>query len=302
MGRGISLIWTLCKCVVRVGNVGDRFNIPSSILVWLPSSTELGVCWDLVHLVRRPVFGILYQSRMIEDDDCGAVAGIKPKYSEETCSDTTLSTTNPTWPDLVSNLVCRGKPSTNTELRGVLRFWFHGMWGLGKCLPTFRRNLVLPSSGNEVETVCSYTRLVAIYHTTRRQIRMRCSVFAFWFHSGESRRRRRRVGTSVSEPFRLVVRRGGSDPARLTELLSKTWQTPPALIIQQQPIDRWKLLSLRARSALSKGRTCDTGGSEYLHCNPASRKSPLDHPVTGRYKYGDLVLQGWTQGWRFCCV
>jgi hypothetical protein len=38
----------------------------------------------------------------------------KPKYSQKTCPSATLSTTNPTWPDLGSNPVRRGgKPATN---------------------------------------------------------------------------------------------------------------------------------------------------------------------------------------------
>jgi hypothetical protein len=38
----------------------------------------------------------------------------KPKYSEKTCPSATLSTTNPTWPDLGSNPGRRGgKPATN---------------------------------------------------------------------------------------------------------------------------------------------------------------------------------------------
>jgi hypothetical protein len=38
----------------------------------------------------------------------------KPKYSEGTCLSATLSTTNPTWPDLGSNPSRRGgKPATN---------------------------------------------------------------------------------------------------------------------------------------------------------------------------------------------
>jgi hypothetical protein len=38
----------------------------------------------------------------------------KPKYSEKTCPSATLSTTNPTWPDLGSNPDRRGgKPATN---------------------------------------------------------------------------------------------------------------------------------------------------------------------------------------------
>jgi hypothetical protein len=45
--------------------------------------------------------GLLYQPRMIDDDDYGAVGGMrdwqgKPKYSEKTCPSATLSTTNPT--------------------------------------------------------------------------------------------------------------------------------------------------------------------------------------------------------------
>jgi hypothetical protein len=37
-----------------------------------------GVEWDWVHLVRRPLIGLLYQPRMIDDDDdeCGAVGGM----------------------------------------------------------------------------------------------------------------------------------------------------------------------------------------------------------------------------------
>jgi hypothetical protein len=38
----------------------------------------------------------------------------KPKHSEKTCPDATLSTTNPTWPDLGANPGRRGvKPATN---------------------------------------------------------------------------------------------------------------------------------------------------------------------------------------------
>jgi hypothetical protein len=41
----------------------------------------------------------------------------KPKYSEKTCPSVTLSTTNPTWPDLESNPDRRGrKPATNLPL------------------------------------------------------------------------------------------------------------------------------------------------------------------------------------------
>jgi hypothetical protein len=40
-------------------------------------SKFLGVGWDWVHLVCRPLFGLLYQPRMIDDDNCGTVGGIR---------------------------------------------------------------------------------------------------------------------------------------------------------------------------------------------------------------------------------
>jgi hypothetical protein len=44
----------------------------------------------------------------------------KLKYSEKTCPDSTLSTTNPTWPDPGLNPGCRGgKPATNRFSYGV---------------------------------------------------------------------------------------------------------------------------------------------------------------------------------------
>jgi hypothetical protein len=33
--------------------------------------------WNWVHLVRRPLTALLYQPRMIEDDECGAVGGMR---------------------------------------------------------------------------------------------------------------------------------------------------------------------------------------------------------------------------------
>jgi hypothetical protein len=78
----------------------------------------LGVGWDWVHLVRRPIFGILYQPRMI-DDECGVVGGMRigrgnQSTREKTYPSATLSTTNPTWPDLRSNQGRRGgKPANN---------------------------------------------------------------------------------------------------------------------------------------------------------------------------------------------
>jgi hypothetical protein len=35
------------------------------------------VGWDSVHLVRRPLIGLLYQPRMLDYDECGAVGGMR---------------------------------------------------------------------------------------------------------------------------------------------------------------------------------------------------------------------------------
>jgi hypothetical protein len=37
----------------------------------------LGVGWDWVHLVRQPLFGLLYQPRTIGDDECGTVGRVR---------------------------------------------------------------------------------------------------------------------------------------------------------------------------------------------------------------------------------
>jgi hypothetical protein len=77
------------------------------------------VGWDWVHLVRRPLFGLLYQSWMINDDECEAVCGISigrggRSTREKIWPSATLSTMNLTWPDLGSNPGSRnGNPATN---------------------------------------------------------------------------------------------------------------------------------------------------------------------------------------------
>jgi hypothetical protein len=38
---------------------------------------RLLVGWDWVHLVLRPLFGLLYQLQMIDVDDCGAIGGMQ---------------------------------------------------------------------------------------------------------------------------------------------------------------------------------------------------------------------------------
>jgi hypothetical protein len=66
-------------------------------------------------LVRRPLIALLYQPRMMDDDDddaCGAVGGIRIgrgyRSARRKPAPASLSTTNPTCPDLGSNLGRRG--------------------------------------------------------------------------------------------------------------------------------------------------------------------------------------------------
>jgi hypothetical protein len=67
-----------------------------------------------VHSARRPLTGLLYLPRVIVRMEHLVEWQRKPKYSEKTCPDATLSTTNPTWPDSGLNPGRRGgKPATN---------------------------------------------------------------------------------------------------------------------------------------------------------------------------------------------
>jgi hypothetical protein len=77
----------------------------------------VGVEWSWVHLVRRPLFGVLYQPRMT--NECETPGWMRAdrgnrKYSEKTCTIATLSPANSIWPDLGSNPGRRGgMPATN---------------------------------------------------------------------------------------------------------------------------------------------------------------------------------------------
>jgi hypothetical protein len=48
----------------------DGFSWRAQLHEWVSEFLEVG--WDWVHLVRRPLIGLFYQPRMI-DDECGAV-------------------------------------------------------------------------------------------------------------------------------------------------------------------------------------------------------------------------------------
>jgi hypothetical protein len=132
----------------------------------------LGVGWDWVHLVRRPLTGLLYQPRI---DECGAfdgriISGGNQIDSKKTCPSATLSTKNPIWPHLCSNPGHHGgKPATKRLSYGTVSIepyvgLFSGMW----CIPVeaFRRfgemyrlqlqSQSLSQESNDHETSSSY--------------------------------------------------------------------------------------------------------------------------------------------------
>jgi hypothetical protein len=77
----------------------------------------LRVGWAWVHLVRRPLFGLLYQPEML-DNECGQSVEWELSGEAEILGKNLpqchFFTPNLTWPDLGSNLDRRGgKPATN---------------------------------------------------------------------------------------------------------------------------------------------------------------------------------------------
>jgi hypothetical protein len=89
--------------------------------------SEVLMGWDWVHLVLRPLFGLLCQPQMI-NDDCGAIGG---KYSDKTCPSSTLSTTNSTWIYPDSNPGRQGgKPATNRLSYGTAKSEVTATWTL----------------------------------------------------------------------------------------------------------------------------------------------------------------------------
>jgi hypothetical protein len=89
-----------------------------------------GMGW--VNLLRRPLIGLLHQPRMIVDDECGAVGGMRigrgNRGTQRKPAKVSLFPPHPKWPDLGSNPVHRvGKPATNrlnygTALKCRLKF------------------------------------------------------------------------------------------------------------------------------------------------------------------------------------
>jgi hypothetical protein len=85
------------------------------------------------HAVRLwPLFSLLYQAQMIDDDDRLWI-GRGNQVLGETCPSATLSTTNLTWPDPGSNPGSRGgKPATNQREPNSWRWRTGWMIGPGR--------------------------------------------------------------------------------------------------------------------------------------------------------------------------
>jgi hypothetical protein len=70
--RSSFLLGRLCECRQTLFVKKVMHSSKRMYFFWF-----LGVGWDWVHLVSRPLIGLLYQPRMIADDECGAVGGMR---------------------------------------------------------------------------------------------------------------------------------------------------------------------------------------------------------------------------------
>jgi hypothetical protein len=118
---------------------------------------------DWVRLVTKPLFGLSYKPRTMGDDGFGAVGGDdwreNPKCSEKTCPSSSLSTTDPTRPELGSNPGrLGGKPTTNrlrySTATGSLLGWHCAIVAHVQCL-RFRWSNSLSCFGERQSWACS---------------------------------------------------------------------------------------------------------------------------------------------------
>jgi hypothetical protein len=75
-GEGEEHLWRqpcvlVCCCVVTSSYQLSKL-VSTRFFIFF-----LGVGWDWVHLIRRPLFGLLYQLWIIDNDECGAVGGMR---------------------------------------------------------------------------------------------------------------------------------------------------------------------------------------------------------------------------------
>jgi hypothetical protein len=69
----------------------------------------LRVVWDWVHFVHQPLFGLMYQPWMTDDDECGAGRGMRTGTGNQSAQNKPMPVPlcppqTPTWLDLWSNL------------------------------------------------------------------------------------------------------------------------------------------------------------------------------------------------------
>jgi hypothetical protein len=69
--------YRLQETIVFLCSIPSDFNHSISHNIILVSFQFLGLRWDWVHLVRRSLIGLLYQPRVIDDDECGALGGMR---------------------------------------------------------------------------------------------------------------------------------------------------------------------------------------------------------------------------------
>jgi hypothetical protein len=130
-GRKLSCSWWSCDVLIRsVAMV--LFNSPYIIIIISGVRLSLLVLRSLLAYVPTPDDRWWWLRRNWWNEDWQG----KPKYSEKTYPNATLSTTNPTWLDPGSNPGRRGgKPVTNRLSYGAALFIFR----LSKIMPFWRR-------------------------------------------------------------------------------------------------------------------------------------------------------------------
>jgi hypothetical protein len=123
---------------------------------------EVACDW-VVNFVRRPLFGLLHQPRIIADDECGAVGGVSGRRNGSTRRKRApLSLCPPQIPhDLGSNPGhCGEEPATNQFSHGTASMWdlWWTKWHWGRFSPS---TSALPATHS---TECSTHIIIIIHH------------------------------------------------------------------------------------------------------------------------------------------